>query len=766
MENSILDSLNPAQREAVVCCDAPSLVIAGAGSGKTRVLTYKIAYLLQQGMEPWNILALTFTNKAAREMRERIGKIVGEHEASMLWMGTFHSIFYRILRYESEAIGFTSHFTIYDDTDSKSLIKTIIREMGLDEKQYRPGVVAHRIGEAKNELIRPEQYARDAQLVRRDQASRMSRTAEIYHAYQQRLRQADAMDFDDLLLYTYILLSEHPDVRQRYEERFQFVLVDEYQDTNYAQHQIVWLLTEHRQRVSVVGDDAQSIYSFRGARIDNILTFQQAYQGSRLFKLELNYRSTQTIVGAANSVIRHNQRQIPKDVRSEKSVGDPIEVCEAYSDKEEAAIVARKIQDLVRHGGYDYGGITILYRTNDQSRVFEEEFLRRKLPYVIYGGISFYQRKEVKDALAYLRLAVNPRDEEALRRVINYPTRGIGKTTLDKVYQAAVDHQTTPYQVISDPARFALSVNAATQDRLSRFARFVAQFNALVPTEPANTLAIRMLRESGMTAEVNAGREQEDRERQANLQEFLDSISAFVADRQEEGQGILLSDFLQMVSLLTDQDLGRADENHSVTLMTVHAAKGLEFPVVFVVGLEENLFPSEMALDEGNLEEERRLFYVAVTRAAERLFLTWSHSRMRFGKFENNQRSRFLREVDARYLAASRPAQGNLLFGGAPQRPAREGAPAPRVAVATSTSTGSDAPLLRPVRAYQSAHTASAPLPGDHSVTVGARIEHARFGRGVVTAIEGTGLDTKATVQFENAGQKQLLLRFARFTVL
>ena len=759
--------LNEAQWEAVRCIDAPSLVIAGAGSGKTRVLTYKIAYLMQQGVEPWTILALTFTNKAAREMRERIGRLVGEHEASMLWMGTFHSIFYRILRYESEAIGFSSHFTIYDDHDSEALVKTIIKEMGLDDKQYRPGTVSHRISEAKNELIRPSQYAKDFQLMRRDQASRMGKIYEIYLNYQNRLHQADAMDFDDLLLYTYILLTEHPEIRQKYEDRFQFVLVDEYQDTNYAQHQIVWLLTEHRQRVSVVGDDAQSIYSFRGARIDNILSFQQMYEGARLFKLEQNYRSSQVIVNAANSIIRNNRRQIPKEVYSKKMVGEPIEVCEAYSDKEEAAIVGRKIQSLVK-GGYNYGDITILYRTNDQSRVFEEEFLRRKYPYRIYGGQSFYQRKEVKDALAYLRLAVNPRDEGALRRVINYPARGIGNTTMEKVYQAAVDRQVSPWEVISEPSAFALSVNASTQSKLQGFSRFIASYNELVPTEQANTLAIRLLRESGLTAAVNAGTEPEDRERQANLQELVDSISSFVADRIEEGLPVLLTDFLQMVSLLTDQDTEKGEDVPTITLMTIHAAKGLEFPVVFVVGMEENLFPSEMAVEEGNIEEERRLFYVAITRAAERLFLTWSHSRMRFGKFENNQRSRFVREIDSKYLTSrdSGMHESRSLLGDSWMQHRERASVASRPIAPSTTREEVSSRPLRPVSSYQSSYTSATPLPSAGQLRVGSRIEHARFGRGVIQAIEGTGLDTKAIVLFENAGQKQLLLRFAKFNVL
>ncbi len=754
--NEILSFLNPAQRQAVEYCDGPSLVIAGAGSGKTRVLTYKIAYLMQNGVEPWSILALTFTNKAAREMRERIGRLVGEHEASMLWMGTFHSIFARILRYESESIGFTSHYTIYDDKDSASLIKTIIREMGLDEKQYRPGAVAHRISEAKNELITPSLYVQDMSLMRRDQMTRMSRIHEIYSTYQNRLRQSDAMDFDDLLLNTYLLLKSNPEIRRKYEERFHFVLVDEYQDTNYAQHQIVWLLTEHRQRVCVVGDDAQSIYSFRGARIDNILSFRNAYQGAQLFKLEQNYRSTQTIVGAANSVIKNNRRQIQKDVFSQKEVGEAIEVVEAYSDKEEAAIVARKILELRQHCGFDYGDVAILYRTNDQSRIFEEEFMRRKYPYRIYGGLSFYQRTEVKDSLAYLRLAVNPHDEEALRRVINKPARGIGNTTMERVYTCAIEHGVTPFEVISNPVQYSLPVNAATQGRLVRFADFISECNRAASTEEASTLAVRILNESGLVDSINAGREPEDRERQANLQELLNSITSFVEDNREEGRATLLPDFLQTVVLLTDADKQLPQDGQTITLMTVHAAKGLEFRAVFVVGLEEDLFPSEMAQEEGNVEEERRLFYVAVTRAEERLFLTWSHSRMRYGKFQNNQCSRFLREVPAKYLS-SQKREGSLLFGSSrPAMPSRTEVQRP---------VPSQRPL-RPVRQVQSSFTAAAPLPSGQQVSVGAHVEHARFGRGVVTAIEGSGMDVKATVDFENSGRKQLLLRFARLQVI
>lgn len=850
------ESLNPAQWEAVRCIDAPSLVIAGAGSGKTRVLTYKIAWLMQQGIEPWSILALTFTNKAAREMRERIGKLVGEHEAAPLWMGTFHSIFSRILRIECDTLGFTPHYTIYDDKDSASLIKTIIREMGFDDKVYRPGVVAHRISDYKNQLIKCkvlndiyiscgqkldmyevksrlndlgydytdyineegqlairgsilDVYSYDNELPFRidfndDEVDSIYtfdyKTQErkeklnsihispnikeyndeelfdrIYSIYQTRLRQADAMDFDDLLLNTYILLSEHEDIRSRYEERFQFVLVDEYQDTNYAQHRIVWLLTEHRQRVCVVGDDAQSIYSFRGARIDNILTFQKMYRDAKLFKLEQNYRSTQTIVAAANSIIKHNRRQIQKSVFSEKEVGEQIPVLEAYSDKEEASVVARRIYELCKKDDYNYGDIAILYRTNDQSRVFEEEFLQRKYPYRIYGGLSFYQRKEVKDALAYMRLVVNQHDEEALRRIVNVPARGIGKTTLDKVFSTAVDHAVPPFEVLSHPLNYGLQVSPSTQTRLQRFAELIEGYNRRLSTDDASIIAQGIVKDSGLYAEIFAGKEPEDRDRQANLQELMDSITSFVDDRQEEGQRVELADFLQSVSLMTDADKQLPEDGACITLMTIHSAKGLEFPVVFVVGLEESLFPSEMAIDDGNIEEERRLFYVATTRAQSRLYFTWSHSRVRYGKFQNNQRSRFLNEIDSQYLTSAKP-KSSLLFGREKEeRPSSSHhhsvTPSLHSSFTSKPSTDRTTPVtpppsMKPVRSMQSPFTGSTPLPSGNQVSVGSKIEHVRFGRGVVTALEGSGLDTKATVVFENAGQKQLLLRFARFKVI
>ncbi|MCR4920133.1 MAG: UvrD-helicase domain-containing protein [Bacteroidaceae bacterium] len=769
-----LSELNPAQQAAVVSCDSPSLVIAGAGSGKTRVLTYKIAYLLEQGYNPWNILALTFTNKAAREMQQRISTQVGADLASQLWMGTFHSIFSRILRIESQLLGFSSNFTIYDATDSKSLVKSIIREMQLNDKSYKPSTVCARISSAKNSLVMPDAYASNATILRRDGSQGMERLGEIYRTYQMRCRQANAMDFDDLLLYTWQLLSQHEEVRQKYQERFHYVLVDEYQDTNYAQHQIVWLLTRERQRVCVVGDDAQSIYSFRGANIDNILNFQQMYTGAKLFKLEQNYRSTQNIVSAANSVIHHNERQIRKDVFSQNNVGNPVEVCRAYSDVDETNIVARKIRSFVRAQHIPYSQIAVLYRTNAQSRNFEETLRREGLPYRIYGGMSFYQRKEVKDVIAYFRLVVNPNDEEAFKRAINYPARGIGQTTVDKILALASTQGVSVWDAMGAEAE-TLHINKGTRAKLEAFRRLIDGFHAEADTLDAYTLGLRIVRESGVRDDVFQGHEPEDLSRQENLQELMDGISAFVQQHTEEGLGILLTHYLQEVSLLSDQDEDDSEGNEKVTLMTIHSAKGLEFDVVFVVGLEENLFPSEMSLENPRqIEEERRLFYVAMTRARQHLILTYAKSRIRYGKMEFGRPSRFLHEIDSRYLR---------LNGGesnAPQATPRT--PSSRsvllrkdersLAQGRASSCGSDSASLpntppgpRFVRVRPTASsTASQDVQSVGNLSVGARVVHDRFGRGVIERIEGQGLDAKATVRFDNVGVKVLLLRFARLT--
>ena len=819
-----LNELNDAQREAVLYCDGPSLVIAGAGSGKTRVLTYKIAYLLEQGMAPWNILALTFTNKAADEMKQRIGRQVGEERARGLWMGTFHSIFARILRNESSSIGFSSNFTIYDAADSKSLVKTIIREMALDEKQYKPGTVLSHISAAKNRLVSPDAYSRDAQLQKADQAAKIPATAEIYRRYMNRCRQSDALDFDDILVYTYSLFYRHPEILKKYEEKFQYVLVDEYQDTNYAQHAIVWQLTQHTRKVCVVGDDAQSIYSFRGANIDNILTFQRLYEGARLFKLEQNYRSTQTIVEAANSVIRHNRGQIQKDVYSKKEQGLPIHVYSFYSDIEEANGVARKLLNLNNYEHIPWNRIAILYRTNAQSRTFEETFRKQGIPYRIFGGISFYQRKEIKDMIAYFRLAVNPNDEEALKRVINYPARGIGQTTVQKILDAASTANVSVWQVLMMPTNYGVDVNKGTLGKLESFVQLISSFTQEINTLDAAELGKRIAKESGVEADIFRGREPEDISRQENLQELLDGMQQFVDDRrEEEGEGHdLMSHYLQEVSLISDLDESDDDSEEKVSLMTIHAAKGLEFRIVFIVGMEENLFPSQMSSGSiRELEEERRLFYVALTRAEEQCFLTHAQNRYRYGKSEFCNPSPFLREIDARYLETKKSTGGeytrrsssrfsadsSFSSGSSFSSPYSRGSSNPfSSSRASSPFSSSSNPLRGTSSPFSSSresrisdhpetrseiNDSQRPIIGDNSprfslhtttaasqpsvestqtsegtLVIGTQIIHSRFGRGEVIALSGTGIDAKATVRFENVGTKQLLLRFAKFTIV
>ena len=643
-----IEELNESQRAAVLYGDGPSLVIAGAGSGKTRVLTYKIAYLLENGYNPWNILALTFTNKAAREMKERIARQVGEQRARYLWMGTFHSVFSRILRAEASHIGFTSQFTIYDSADSKSLLRSIIKEMGLDEKVYKPGTVQARISNAKNHLVSPSGYAANKEAYEADAAAKMPAIRDIYSRYWERCRQAGAMDFDDLLVYTYILFRDFPEVLARYREQFRYVLVDEYQDTNYAQHSIVLQLTKENQRVCVVGDDAQSIYSFRGADIDNILYFTKIYPDTKVFKLEQNYRSTQTIVRAANSLIEKNARQIPKEVFSEKERGEAIGVFQAYSDVEEGDIVTNKIAQLRREHDYGYSDFAILYRTNAQSRVFEEALRKRSMPYKIYGGLSFYQRKEIKDIIAYFRLVVNPNDEEAFKRIINYPARGIGDTTVGKIIKAATDNNVSLWTVLCEPITYGLTINKNTHTKLQGFRELIEQFMTEVAEKNAYEIGTAIIRQSGIINDVCQDNSPENLSRKENIEELVNGMNDFCAMRQEEGNtNVSLIDFLSEVSLLTDQE----GDGEKVTLMTVHSAKGLEFRNVFVVGLEENLFPSGMAGDSPRaMEEERRLFYVAITRAEEHCFLSFAKTRFRYGKMEFGSPSRFLRDIDTRFL--------------------------------------------------------------------------------------------------------------------
>ena len=853
----LLNDLNEAQRAAVEYIDGPSLVIAGAGSGKTRVLTYKIAYLLSQGMKPWSIMALTFTNKAAREMKERIGKLVGNDLAQHLYMGTFHSIFSRILRAEAEHIGFNNNFTIYDESDSRSLIKAIVKEMGLDDKKYKPAAVHAKISMAKNNLMSAAAYESDAAIFEQNKRAQMPEVGKIFVAYVQRCKQANAMDFDDLLTLTYQLFREHEDIRHKYAARFDYVLVDEYQDTNHVQMSIVMQLCQEKQRVCAVGDDSQSIYSFRGANIDNILNYQRQFQGTRLFKLEQNYRSTQTIVEAANSLIKHNRNQIPKDVFSENAKGEKILYKPAYSDKEEAVIVAKDVKRIRREDGCQYSDFAILYRTNAQSRSFEEEFRKQGIPYRIYGGLSFYQRKEIKDIIAYFRLVANPDDEEAIKRIINYPARGIGATTVLKIADCAHQNQVSFWEVIGAPERYGLAVNKGTMNKLETFRLLISSFIERAQTTDVYELGDAIIKESGISQDIMSGKDADDLARQENLEEFLSGMSAFVEERREEGRfdELFLQDYLQDVALLTDADSDGDKDEPRVSLMTVHAAKGLEFPTVFVVGLEENIFPSPLsAASLRELEEERRLLYVAITRAEKHCILTNAKNRWRYGKMEFDNPSRFIDEIDSKLIDSQDEAGGSLfgsmsesrfgsrsgsMFGSRAdsmsdqpewaraQRPRRpwEDAEQPRyssryqnskpvasqfvadpkpslfddepetsrtsgrssVSGRSSLSEGNfkSVRALNAAKRYMETHsshpasrgtgssaasvsssTASSAGSSSCGLQEGMKIEHQRFGRGTVLKIEGTGENTKATVEFVHSGTKQLLLKYAKFTVV
>jgi DNA helicase-2/ATP-dependent DNA helicase PcrA len=829
----LLNDLNESQRKAVEYIDGPSLVIAGAGSGKTRVLTYKIAYLLQQGVKPWSIMALTFTNKAAREMKERIGKLVGQELAQHLYMGTFHSIFSRILRAEAQHIGFTNNFTIYDESDSRSLIKTIVKEMGLDEKVYKPASVHSRISMAKNNLMSADNYARDKELYQADQRAKMPRVGDIFITYVQRCQQANAMDFDDLLTLTFKLFQEHEDIRKKYADRFDFLLVDEYQDTNHAQMRIVMQLCKEKERVCAVGDDSQSIYSFRGANIDNILSFQSRFKEARLFKLEQNYRSTQSIVEAANSLIKHNSNQIPKHVYSKNDKGERLIYKPAYSDKEEALIVCREIKRIKRQDDCQYSDFAILYRTNAQSRSFEEEFRKQGIPYRIYGGLSFFQRKEIKDVIAYFRLVANPDDEEAFKRIINYPSRGIGNTTVAKIAACALDNHVSFWQVISSPEHYGLGVNKGTLAKLESFRLMISGFVEKSASMNAFDLGDTIVKESGISADIykSGSRDPEDLARQENLEELLGGMQSFVEECREEGreQEAYLTDYLQGVALLTDLDSKGDDDEPRVSLMTVHASKGLEFPTVFVVGLEENIFPSAIVSTLRELEEERRLLYVAITRAEKHCVLTSAKNRFRYGKMEFGNPSRFIKEIDSAFIQEDsemphddngfgsgygRGGYGNGGYGGRmpwdnhsissqfkPDRKdysdgeddfrtngrggyrtssrddfrtsGRSGSgldsrfksvrgleAARRIMDSSSSSLGSSS------SSSGSAFGSSTSSAGSGRLVEGAKIEHQRFGVGTVLKLEGSGENAKATVQFVNSGTKQLLLKFAKFTII
>ena len=830
----LLNDLNEAQRAAVEYIDGPSLVIAGAGSGKTRVLTYKIAYLLNQGMKPWSIMALTFTNKAAREMKERIGRLVGDDLAQHLYMGTFHSIFSRILRAEAEHIGFNNNFTIYDEADSRSLIKAIVKEMELDDKSYKPAAVHARISMAKNNLVSAESYASDAAIFEQNKRAQMPEVGKIFLAYVQRCKQANAMDFDDLLVLTHQLFREHEEIRQKYAARFDYILVDEYQDTNHVQMSIVMQLCKEKLRVCAVGDDSQSIYSFRGANIDNILNCQNQLKGTRLFKLEQNYRSTQTIVKAANSLIKNNRNQIKKDVYSENAVGEKLQYKPAYSDKEEAVIVAKDIKRIKRQDNCEYHDFAILYRTNAQSRSFEEEFRRQGIPYRIYGGLSFYQRKEIKNIIAYFRLVANPDDEEAIKRIINYPARGIGATTVMKIADCAHQNHVSFWEVIGEPAHYGLNVNKGTLTKLDNFRLLISSFIERSHTTDVYELGDAIIKESGISQDIMSGRDADDLARQENLEEFLSGMSAFVEERREEGRmdEAFLTDYLQDVALLTDADSEGAKDEPRVSLMTVHAAKGLEFATVFIVGLEENIFPSPLAaMSVRELEEERRLLYVAITRAEKHCILTNAKNRFRYGKMEFDNPSRFIDEIDSSLIEAQDEMGGSYFGGGSSydrsasygerssygggygkrmpwdqkrrisdgdedvpewKRVTSQFRPDPKPASDTSSSSSSSRESLssgnfKSVRALDAARrilgnngsssvssTSSVSSSADSSssgssfgaLKEGCKIEHQRFGVGIVRKIEGQGENAKATVEFQNSGVKQLLLKYAKYTIL
>lgn len=773
-----LNKLNESQREAVEYNEGPSLVIAGAGSGKTRVLTYKIAYLVHLGLAPQSILALTFTNKAAREMKERIAAITGDQTARRLWMGTFHSIFSRILRYEAEHIGYPSNFTIYDTTDSKSLLKAIIKEMQLDDKVYRLGMVQSRISNAKNALVTWKAYEQSKELMQHDIDSKVPLLREIYKRYQNRCQQAGAMDFDDLLLQTNILFRDHPQVLEKYRSFFQFVLVDEYQDTNFAQHLIVQRLCEQHRRICVVGDDAQSIYSFRGANIDNILQFKNQYPGCRIFKLERNYRSTQNIVNAANSLIHKNKEQIHKNVYSEKEEGSKVRISASYSDYEEGYAVASAINELRLRKDYDYADFAILYRTNAQSRILEEALRKRGIPYKIYGGLSFYQRKEIKDIISYLRLIVNPHDEEAFKRVINYPSRGIGDTTVNKVISAATENNVSLWTVLNAPIDYALPINSGTAKKLTDFREMIERFIEQNTRLSAEEMAAIVVKESGIVSSLFQDRSVEGISKQENLQELLKGIAEFCELRREEGvEQVSLADFLSEVSLLTDQDNDKDEQANKVTMMTVHAAKGLEFKNVFVVGLEEELFPSSMSKDNPRaVEEERRLFYVAITRAEENCVLTYAKSRFRNGQSAMCSPSRFLKDIDVRFLDVPADSSADT-FAAARERFQRPAFTSPfqQPRAVEKEEPSFISPVAQALQrqrltkvetATSTPASSSAPASDLSGLRVGAKVRHDRFGEGEVIAIEGDGGNAKATVAFTHFGQKQLLLKFARLTII
>ncbi len=797
--------LNESQWGAVRECEHPLLVIAGAGSGKTRVLTYKIAYLLERGYAPWEVLALTFTNKAAKEMNERISSIVGVGKSRGLWSGTFHSIFARILRAESQFIGFESNFTIYDSSDARSLIKSIIKELKLDDKTYKPSKVQGRISDAKNRLMLPQVYAADTHMTSRDARDNMPDVHRIYTEYFKRCRTSRAMDFDDLLLYTFLLFDKAEEVRKKYAQRFRYILVDEYQDTNYAQHAIVNLLTKDNHHICVVGDDAQSIYSFRGANIDNILQFNRQYPEAITLKLERNYRSTQIIVDAANSIIRHNKEQIEKTVFSENEKGDKILLMPSSSDKEEASKVIGHISRLHRSEDVALSEIAILYRTNAQIRSFEDALREKNIPYRIYGGLSFYQRKEIKDIIAYFRLVTNLNDEEAFKRIVNYPARGIGNTTLQKIFTASREHNVSLWAVAEQPTQYGVALNKGTLSKLESFCNLITDFRSRVTNMGAFDFATELLQYSGIKEDLQKEDGPEGQSKRENVEELLGAIRSFERDTTEETgrRTIVISKFLQQSALQTDAD-EQDDDTPKVTIMTIHSAKGLEFDAVFVTGLEDGLFPGSQArFFPREMEEERRLFYVAVTRAKRFCFLSYAQSRFRYGQFEISDPSPFIAEINQKFIqeeqvgfahnnsipSALREAlmdddwetasvlpstriAGSAIYTKPTKRQTQDvasGKPlkASATHVSRSSASSSDyASTLKPIRKAQSKSSNAAQKAAINALSVGSNIEHERFGKGTIVSIEGSGENAKAEVDFQAVGRKKLLLKFALFKIL
>lgn len=797
MNENYLDELNEIQRAAVECIEGPVMIVAGAGSGKTRVLTYRVAHLIHEGKDPFNILALTFTNKAAREMKERIGRIVSKSEARNLWMGTFHSVFARILRTEAERLGYPSNFTIYDTDDSKSLIRTILKEQNLDEKVYKPALVLGRISAAKNNLLSAQAYLQNDAVMAEDRMSKKPEIGKIYGLYQKRCFRAGAMDFDDLLFNTNVLLRDYPDILNKYQDKFRYIMVDEYQDTNFSQYVIVKQLAAKFQNLCVVGDDAQSIYGFRGASIQNILSFERDYPDMKTFKLEQNYRSTQNIVNAANAIIKKNRDQIEKKVWTSNHEGELIQLMKAHTDNEEGQIVARSIFDTKMDKQAHNRDFAILYRTNAQSRSMEEALRKKGIPYRIFGGLSFYQRKEVKDMLAYYRLTINSDDEEAFKRVINYPARGIGDTTVEKLIIAARDNDISLWTVCENIADFGLSINSGTLQRIQDFVTMIQSFRVMLPNQNAYDLGNHIASHSGLLRELYSDKTPEGVSRYENVQELLNGLKEFsdgddapaieliendpelqrleleqhAEEREDNGSKETLrtlDQFMQDIALLTDADVKQTEEDlDRVSLMTIHAAKGLEFPYVYIVGVEENLFPSPLSLNSrADLEEERRLFYVALTRAEKRATVTYSATRYRWGNLTTCERSRFIDEIDEKFIeAANSAARGDSDIVSEPSFGLKK-----RSAPTSASSGESTVAIPKKKNLVKASTAASAPPLQDNShlkaLAVGNMVKHERFGTGKVVQLEGSFPNTKATVIFDGAGQKQLLLKFARLEIV